>query len=135
MCEILLKSDLKKYNVLLCVHTGRRVMALKFVVREDTDSLVVAANGESGSLVEIWELREKSLPIHKLFQSKLPNQPEPLKTVLWQHQSHFRATSQIICITTSKLSITSTVPPPSYIIVALTDGTINCLFRESLKLV
>ena len=52
---------------------------------------------------------------------------------LWQHQSQFRATSQILCVTTSKLSVTSTVPPPSYIIVALTDGTIHCLFRESLK--
>lgn len=103
------------------------------MVKEDTDSLVVVANGESGSIIEIWELREKSLPIHKSFQTKSPI--EPLKTVLWQHQSHHRATSQITCITTSKLSITSMVPPPSYIIVALADGTINCFFRETLKLV
>ncbi|KAK6618699.1 hypothetical protein RUM43_013090 [Polyplax serrata] len=111
----------------------RKIVDLKFVVKEDTDSLVVAANGESGSIIEIWELREKPLPIHKLFQPKHSAPVEPLKTVLWQHQSQFRATSQILCVTTSKLSITSNVPPPSYIIVAFADGTIHCLFRESLK--
>lgn len=52
------------------------------MVREDTDSLVVAANGESGSIVEIWELREKPLPIHKLFQPKHLAPVEPLKTVV-----------------------------------------------------
>ncbi|XP_067002981.2 mediator of RNA polymerase II transcription subunit 16 isoform X2 [Anabrus simplex] len=106
----------------------RQVAQLKFVVREDADSLVVAANGDNGCLVEIWELREKPLPIHKLFQSKsLSSQPEPFKTVLWQHQSHFLSTSNVVCVTTSK------IPPPCYVMVALADGTIHCLYRDSLK--
>ena len=63
--------------------SDRHVAQLKFVVREDADSLVVAANGDNGCLVEIWELREKPLPIHKLFQSKShSSQPEPFKTVV-----------------------------------------------------
>lgn len=63
--------------------SDRHVVQLKFVVREDADSLVVAANGDSGCLVEIWELREKPLPIHKLFQPKShSSQPEPFKTVV-----------------------------------------------------
>jgi len=40
------------------------------VVREDADSLVIAANSESDGFVEVWELREKSQPVHKLFQPK-----------------------------------------------------------------
>ncbi|XP_069692533.1 mediator of RNA polymerase II transcription subunit 16 [Periplaneta americana] len=111
----------------------RHVAQLKFVVREDADSLVVAANGDNGCLVEIWELREKPLPIHKLFQKSHSTQPEPFKTVLWQHQSHFMSTSSVACITTSKLSITTTMPPPCYVMVALTDGSIHCLYRDSLK--
>ncbi|KAJ9590030.1 hypothetical protein L9F63_016846, partial [Diploptera punctata] len=112
----------------------RHVVQLKFVVREDADSLVVAANGDNGCLVEIWELREKPLPIHKLFQSKShSSQPEPFKTVLWQHQSHFMSSSPVVCITTSKLSITTTMPPPCYVMVALADGSIHCLYRDSLK--
>lgn len=52
---------------------------LKFVVREDADSLVIAANSENGGFVEVWELREKSQPVHKLFQ---PKSLEPFKTVV-----------------------------------------------------
>lgn len=49
------------------------------MVREDADSLVIAANSESGGFVEVWELREKSQPVHKLFQ---PKTLEPFKTVV-----------------------------------------------------
>jgi len=59
--------------------TGTVVTHLKFVVREDADSLVIAANSESGGFVEVWELREKSQPVHKLFQ---PKTLEPFKTVV-----------------------------------------------------
>lgn len=58
--------------------TGTIVTHLKFVVREDADSLVIAANSENGGFVEVWELREKSQPVHKLFQ---PKSLEPFKTV------------------------------------------------------
>jgi len=78
------------FSVISCTYccrsslsSDRHVAQLKFVVREDADSLVVAANGDNGCLVEIWELREKPLPIHKLFQSKShSSQPEPFKTVV-----------------------------------------------------
>ena len=61
------------------LHAGSSVTHLKFVVREDADSLVVAANSENGGFVEVWELREKSQPVNKLFQS---NVLEPFKTVV-----------------------------------------------------
>lgn len=108
------------------------VTQLKFVVREDADTLVVSANGEAGALFEVWELREKPLSVHKLFQSKTQS-TELFKTVLWQHQSTFRANAQVTCITTLKVSITNTVPPPLYVIMVLADGTIHCLTRDSLK--
>lgn len=57
-----------------------KVTHLKFAVREDADSLVVAANGDNGGLVEVWELREKSQTVHKLFNQ--PKTPESFKTVV-----------------------------------------------------
>lgn len=54
-------------------------MRLKFVVREAPDTLVVAANSENGGFIELWELREKSQPVHKLFQ---PKTLDPFKTVV-----------------------------------------------------
>ncbi|XP_066588799.1 mediator of RNA polymerase II transcription subunit 16 [Prorops nasuta] len=110
--------------------TYNTVTHLKFVVREDADSLVVAANSESGGFVEVWELREKSQPVNKLF---MPKGLEAFKTVVWQHQSQYRFSSQVTAITTTKLSIVTTCPPPSYIIVALADSSIHVLSRDSLK--
>ncbi|XP_063237513.1 mediator of RNA polymerase II transcription subunit 16 isoform X2 [Bacillus rossius redtenbacheri] len=112
----------------------RHVVQLKFVVREDADSLVVAANGDAGCRVEIWELREKAVQIHKMFQPKThPAPAEPFKVVVWQQQSHFSAPSPVVCVTTSKLSLTTATPPPFYVMVALGDGSIHCLYRDLLK--
>jgi hypothetical protein len=54
------------------------------VVREDADSLVVTANGDNSGLVEIWELREKPVAVHKLLQRATPSTPppEPFKTIV-----------------------------------------------------
>ncbi|XP_075213152.1 mediator complex subunit 16 [Lycorma delicatula] len=113
-------------------HHYKAVTQLKFILREDADSLVVAANGDGGSLIEVWELLEKPLPVHKLFQSK--TQPsEPFKTVLWQHQSYYRVPMSVTCVTTCKVSVTTSVPAPSYVVVSFSDGTIHCLYRDSLK--
>ncbi|XP_034950034.1 mediator of RNA polymerase II transcription subunit 16-like [Chelonus insularis] len=102
---------------------------LKFVVREDADSLIVAASGESESFVDVWELREKTQSVHKLFQ---PNNLE-FKTVVWQHQSQYCCQSPVIAIATTKVPIVTTLPPPSSVIIALADSSIHYLTRDSLK--
>lgn len=64
------------------------IESLKFVVREDADSLVVAANGKTGSLFEIWELSEKKLNIHSMFSSTCTldeTTEEPSKTYVCTH--------------------------------------------------
>jgi hypothetical protein len=81
------------------VFSDRYVVQLKFVVREDADSLVVAANGDSGCLVEMWELREKPMPIHKLFQPKShSSQPEPFKTVVSYALTHVLNAYNLCCL-------------------------------------
>lgn len=104
---------------------------LKFVVKEDADSLVVAANGENEGFVDVWELREKLQPVHKLLP--VPKNVEGFKTVVWQHQSQYKCTSPITAITTTKISIVTTLPPPSCVIVALADSSFHCLSRDGLK--
>lgn len=78
------------------------VTQLKFVVREDADTLVVAVNGDAGALIEIWELQEKPLTVHKLFQSKVQS-AEPLRTVV------FLSLSYLYLITFTKNVITTFV--------------------------
>lgn len=63
--------------------SGHQVAQIKFVGRENADSMVVAANSETGCIVEFWELREKPLPIHKIFLPKSHGgQSEPYKTMV-----------------------------------------------------
>ncbi|XP_046480367.1 mediator of RNA polymerase II transcription subunit 16 isoform X1 [Neodiprion pinetum] len=107
-----------------------KVTHLKFVVREDADSLIVAANGDNGGLVEVWELREKSQTVHKLFQ---PKTLESFKTVVWQNQSQYQCKSPVVAVTTTKLAIVTTLPPPSCVIIALADSSIHYLNRDCLK--
>lgn len=103
---------------------------LKFVVKEDADSLVVAANCDNEGFIDVWELREKSQPVHKLFQ---PQNLESFKTVVWQHQSQYKCTSPVTAIATTKISIVTTLPPPSCVIIALADSSFHCLSRDGLK--
>ncbi|KAJ1530563.1 hypothetical protein ONE63_005449 [Megalurothrips usitatus] len=105
------------------------VTHLKFAVREDADSLVVASSTDQGSQIDIWELREKPVTIHAMFQQKHIDS----KTVAWQHHSQFQSSSSISCLTVSKISITFSVPSPSYVLVAFEDGNISCLYKDGLK--
>lgn len=110
-----------------------RVTHLKFVLREAADAVVVTASGTSGSIVELWELREKPVIFHKIFQTaSSENQP---KTVVWQHHASSTATSSVVAIATPRLSIYDISPPPSYILVAYKENVIKCFYRETLQLV
>lgn len=106
---------------------------LKFVVREDADSLIVAAKSENESFVDMWELREKSQPVHKLLHQNALSTQDTFKTVVWQHQSQYRCQSPVIAITTTKISIVTTLPPPSSVMIALADSSIHYLTRDALK--
>uniref|UniRef100_A0A0A9Z569 Mediator of RNA polymerase II transcription subunit 16 n=1 Tax=Lygus hesperus TaxID=30085 RepID=A0A0A9Z569_LYGHE len=108
-----------------------RITGLKFVTREDADSLVVSANIDRGGVVEVWQLTEKAVPLHRVFHSTA----EPFKTVAWQYETCYVTSSPITCVTTCKLALTTSVPPPSYVMVCTADATLHCLYRDSLKLV
>ncbi|CAG2170254.1 unnamed protein product [Oppiella nova] len=119
----------------------RSVTHIKFVLREAAEAVVIAASGSSGSTVELWELREKPVSIHKMFQKNNTNidlnagASTGPKTVVWQHNTSNNASSIVTSIATPRLSLFDTSPPPSYILVAFKDNTIKCFYRENLQLV
>lgn len=57
-------------------------------MREDADSLVVAASSDSGSCLQVWELREKALPVHKLLAG---TEPQYFNTVVCINQNESRS--------------------------------------------
>lgn len=42
-----------------------QVSHIKWIMKEDADSVVVAASSEKLSCLQVWELREKAVPVHK----------------------------------------------------------------------
>ncbi|KAI5693532.1 hypothetical protein M8J75_000915 [Diaphorina citri] len=49
-------------------HTSKqvyKVARVRFIVREDADSVIVAANGETNSVIEVWELVENAYPVNR----------------------------------------------------------------------
>uniref|UniRef100_A0A1B0CL25 Mediator of RNA polymerase II transcription subunit 16 n=1 Tax=Lutzomyia longipalpis TaxID=7200 RepID=A0A1B0CL25_LUTLO len=102
------------------------LLKLKWTFQEDTDTLIVAMNSSIGGFIEVWGLVEKSTPIHKLFQA---NKSEVFKAFVWTPQSHFRYTSKILNICTSKLQLGSS----GYISVVMADNSVFCLHRDTLS--
>lgn len=49
-----------------------QICHIKWLMREDADSLVVSTCNDNGSCLQVWELREKAIPIHKLFAGSEP---------------------------------------------------------------
>lgn len=58
---------------------GTSVTHLKWVMREDADSLVVAAGNDHFSCLQVWELRENAKPVHTLITEQ---EPQYLNTVV-----------------------------------------------------
>ncbi|CAG9766408.1 unnamed protein product [Ceutorhynchus assimilis] len=103
---------------------------IKWIMREDADSLVVAANSDNQSCLQVWELREKALPVHKSFGNSETSQF--YNTVLWQYQCHFQYSSRVTALEISKLSLINSVSS-GYIVVTFSDNTVHCLYRDTLK--
>ncbi|XP_049826759.1 mediator of RNA polymerase II transcription subunit 16 isoform X2 [Aethina tumida] len=105
------------------------VNQIKWIMREDADSLVVSASSDKLSCLQVWELREKAVPVHK----SLGNSDSPqFYTTLWQYQCHFQYNSKVTSLSTSKLSLVNSLSS-GYIVVTYADNTIHCLCRDSLK--
>lgn len=113
------------------------VTLLKFVLKEAAEAVIVATDSASGSAIELWELRETPITIHKALASKAAPASDDAsaqpKTVVWQHTSSFKNNSQIVSIATPRLSLYDVTPPPSFIVVAYGDNTIKCMLRENLQ--
>ncbi|XP_056641241.1 mediator of RNA polymerase II transcription subunit 16 [Diorhabda sublineata] len=106
------------------------VSHIKWIMREDADSLVVAASSQKMSCLQVWELREKALPVHKSLGKA--DTPQFFNTVLWQHQCHFQYNSLVTSLATSKLSLMNNISC-GYVVVTFADNSIHCLYRDTLK--
>lgn len=106
--------------------TDLKLYRLKWMSPEDADALIISSNHLGGSVVEIWLLKEESLPIHKLFQT---NKNESYKTLAWSNTQTYRHSRKVLDVITTKVNFSANY----YMFIAYTDSTIHCLNREGLK--
>ena len=110
------------------------INSLKFVLKEGSDAVVVGASGPNGSILELWELKEKSVTLYKMFQPKPGSdfRSLPPKSIAWQHSASTSYHSAISSIITPKSSLYD-LSSHAYIMVAYKDNTLKCYLREGLK--
>ncbi|KAI5715821.1 hypothetical protein M8J77_023055 [Diaphorina citri] len=123
-------------------HTSKqvyKVARVRFIVREDADSVIVAANGETNSVIEVWELVENAYPVNSVFKKSVslgvgPPAGDPgLKTITWRLQNSYAYEAKVLSVTTSKLCVSNSLPPQAHIIVAYSNGSLTCFLKDSLK--
>lgn len=115
------------------VHTDVQVTHLKWM----DDSLLVGMRHPGGCIMETWSLVEKSTLVHRTLAGAVPPQQqqqqakntESYKTEVWAEQVHFKYSSPIVDICTSKFQYGNS----SYIFVSLLDNTVQCLHRDTLN--
>ncbi|XP_026687412.1 mediator of RNA polymerase II transcription subunit 16-like [Diaphorina citri] len=116
-----------------------KVARVRFIVREDADSVIVAANGETNSVIEVWELVENAYPVNSVFKKSVslgvgPPAGDPgLKTITWRLQNSYAYEAKVLSVTTSKLCVSNSLPPQAHIIVAYSNGSLTCFLKDSLK--
>ena len=118
-----LKTDDKSY-----------VSALKFLLTDSTESLVVGvASGDGSGRVQVWDLQFKPRHVHKLFCTNVPP-PRVRHVPEWVFSDEFCPGhgSSVVSLASPTFSLLGGSKPGCYITVAFTDGSVQLLLRDSL---
>jgi mediator of RNA polymerase II transcription subunit 16 len=128
-----------------------KISYLKFVCKENPHGILIITSNNDASLIELWDLKENPLVVHKTLQSK----PAPTETKMndstdehmetdqdigentitesvWQKTSSQSFNAIVASISTPKCSLIDQTTE-SLIAVAFTDNTIKCFSRDGLK--
>ncbi|XP_066249604.1 mediator of RNA polymerase II transcription subunit 16 [Euwallacea similis] len=103
---------------------------IKWLMREDADSLVVATNNDSQSCLQVWEFQTKAFPVHKAFVNSDTSQV--FTTMHWQYQGHFQYSNKVTAIEVCKQNLVHNASS-AFVVVTFADNTVHCLYRDTLK--
>jgi len=109
-----------------------RIRALKFVLSDCSDALVVGTDGPEGGRVQMWSLYSQTQAVHRLFQNAGPGRQRVVPE--WRHSAEFSGGgARVVSLATPRTSVIGGTSPSCYIAVAFSDGSIQCLLRDSLQ--
>ena len=115
------------------------VVDLCFVECDDNAfAILIATQHPSGGRVELWELKEAQLTTHKIFLPPEGSQQNSYRNIVpvWQYQELFVAGSssaQVVKMSTPHSAFQTGRASACYVTIAYTDGSIQCLLRDSLQ--
>ena len=111
-----------------------RISALKFVLSDSSDAIVVGVDGEDGVKTRMWDLQLTQHTCHKLFSQSLPS-PKRKLIPTWRFIAEFAGggASRVNVLATPRSSLIGGDKPSCYVIVGYADGSIECLLRDGLQ--
>ncbi|KAH9423325.1 Mediator of RNA polymerase II transcription subunit 16 [Dermatophagoides pteronyssinus] len=129
-CSLLNSSNHQSYPI---------VSRLKFIVRECPDAAVVVGSGKNGSIIELWELCNVPVSFNNVIKNLKKLESNQSSTTMnitelkWKFNMNTTSIHYVSALSTPASLLFETTPPLSYILVAYTDKTIKCLYRQNLQ--
>jgi len=110
-----------------------RIRALRFVLNECSDGLVVGTDGPEGGRVQMWSMLNQVQAPHRLFhQGGSPARQRVVPE--WRYCEEFSGGGgRVVGLATPRSSVIGGASPSCYIAVAFADGSLQCLLRDSLQ--
>ena len=109
-----------------------RVCCLRFLLADCSSALVVGVAGAEGGRVQMWQLETRQRQVHKLFSPGERGQGRAVPE--WKYTDEFSGGGcGVVAISTPRSSVMGGSRPACYIAVAFTDGSVQCLLRDSLQ--
>jgi len=112
-----------------------RVTAIKFVLTDSCDAIIVGVDSEDGGKLKMWELVTSLQSCHKIFGPSI-HSPKRKKVCSWRWTAEFNSGSKgakLCSFTTPRTCVVGGSKPACYIVAAFSDGSMQCLIRDSLQ--
>lgn len=115
-----------------------RITKVMFMNSESSDTLLISCGSCNYTSLEVWQLLEQMLPLHKMFS--LSSGPyTSIKTHKWMHKATIPHPSQLTSIAGPKLPMSRNVVETTgflpYIAMSYKDGTIQLIHRYTFQVI
>ncbi|XP_071087064.1 mediator of RNA polymerase II transcription subunit 16-like isoform X1 [Haliotis cracherodii] len=115
-----------------------RITHLMFMNQESSDTLLIGCGSHGYSSIEVWQLVEQTMSLHRMFQSTA-NPDYAYKTPKWMHKATIQHSSMISSIACPQISVSRTINDAagfvSYFAAAYRDGSVKILHRQSFQVI
>lgn len=112
------------------VNQNWTISHIKFVVKDSSDSLIVVANNNASSVIQLWDLTESgTCHMSHMFNETSIN-GDSFKTLAWKCHASVPVDSSVVSVSSSKLLLSSASNAACYVMLAFKNNKIRVLSRS-----